>query len=80
MKLPTKVLLLLILAQVSTCIVMLCLHLASQWIETGYGLTPYISLPLVGAFSLVPYIVYSLWFEPKVPDNKNPSTINFKDM
>ena len=67
MKQSTKALLLVVLAQATTSGAWMCMHLASMWLEIGHGLNPYISLPLAGVFGLVPYIVYSLWFESDSP-------------
>jgi len=67
MRTNTKILILIVFTQFAMCGTWMLMTLAHMWLEEGFGLHPYISLPVAGMLTLMPYIIYSLWFESDRP-------------
>jgi hypothetical protein len=75
MRTSTKAFLLIILTQLATIGVFMCINLASMWLEVSHGLNPWIALPVGTCLALIPYVVHSLWFDSDSP-NDNYDTID----
>jgi len=79
MNTSTRILLLVVLAQFTTCGAWMCMHLASMWLDIGHGLNPWIALPLATVLCLIPYVVHSLWFESdNTPDDIETINLDYK--
>jgi hypothetical protein len=77
MKNSTRILILIVITQMTTASAFMLMHLTSMWLEIGHGLHPWLGIPAACLLALSPYIFHSLLFEPDSTDN-NPSTINLR--
>lgn len=61
-------------AQICTVTAMFLTYLAHQWSTVGYGLNPYIALPLATLFMAAPHI-FNHYFREEIPEGDDLSCI-----